>query len=58
VKLVLGVEEAVNRCPSVSDAYHGEAFLDLLRCVRTRIRMCAYARWPRGSICFTIVQEA
>jgi hypothetical protein len=29
-----------------------------LRCVRTRIRICAYARWSRGSVCFMAVKEA
>jgi hypothetical protein len=47
-----------NGCSNVSDAQHGEAIFDLLRCTRTRIRMCAHTKWSRGSICFTGDKEA
>jgi hypothetical protein len=40
------------------DARYGEAILYLLRYVRSRIRVCAHARWPRGTLCFTITKEA
>jgi hypothetical protein len=47
-----------NHCPSVSDACYRKAALDLLRCIRPRIRMCAYARISHGSICFIEVKDA
>jgi hypothetical protein len=43
---------------SFSDAWYGEAILYLLRCIWQRIRMCSYARWSRGSVCFTIAKGA
>jgi hypothetical protein len=47
-----------NHCPSVSDACYRKTALDLLRCIRPRIRMCAYARISHGSICFIEVKDA
>jgi hypothetical protein len=52
-----GVEEAPNDLTGTSNAKHGEAILYLLRCVRPRIRVCAHARWSRGSLCITIAKE-
>jgi hypothetical protein len=33
-------------------------FFDFLWCIRSRFRMCAYARFSCGSICFTKVKDA
>jgi hypothetical protein len=44
--------------PSVSNTCYGEVFLNLLLCIETRTRVCADARWSRGSVSFTTVKNA
>jgi hypothetical protein len=42
----------------ISNAGYGEVVLYPLRCVGSRFRMCAHARWSCGSLCFTVAKEA
>jgi hypothetical protein len=59
VKLVfLGVEEATKHCLNVRDARYGEAVFNLLRCIRKMTRICAYARFSLGSLCFMTIKDA